>query len=235
MENRLNILIVVAMQEELDSIIAHLHSKFNTINRGNFTFYEGTYLTHKVWFILSGIGKVNATIHTQFMIDTCMPDLVINVGVAGALNSQLNFGDVVIADSLVQHDMDVSAFGIRIGQVPRINVFAFPSDYMLLQRINFSSLVNYPVHIGRIISGDQFIDDHENAINLAKQFDALACEMEGAAIGHTCYVNKTAVLVIRAVSDMAGAYGKGIHSFNELKEMAADRASSIVMVILKNI
>ena len=224
--------IICAMQEELDSVKKKLNLNCSELIERCFSVFVARYQTHELIFILSGIGKVNAAIHTQYIIDKFNIDYIINVGVAGSLVQDLHFGDVVIASDLVQHDMDVVVFGIALGQIPRMDVFSFASDEMLL---NLAKLIHgdgYQIQVGRIISGDQFIDNKDKVMFLVKQFNARACEMEGAAVAHVCHVNKVPFIVIRALSDMAGQSGEAIHSFNELKNMAADRSSIVIQQLL---
>ena len=227
--------IICAMQEELDSAINKLNLQCKTQEERGFSTYITTYQTHELIFILSGIGKVNAAIHTQYIIDKFDVDCVINVGVAGSLSQELSFGDVVIATDLVQHDMDVVAFGMSLGQIPRMDVFSFVSDENLLNAAKLLHVDGYKMQFGRIISGDQFIDNKDKVVFLAREFNAMACEMEGAAVAHACYVNRVPFIVIRALSDMAGQDGDAIHSFTELKDMSADRASLVIQQLLPHL
>ena len=226
--------IICAMEEELESITRSLGniSVTTTSNRG-FTVHTANYKNHDLVFILCGIGKVNAAIHTQYIIDTYMPKYIINVGVGGSLSPDLSFGDVVIANDLVQHDMDVSGFGLPLGQIPRMDVFAFTSDSDLLQKAATITSDEYKVVLGRIATGDQFIDDKQQADFIHNEFNAVACEMEGAAIAHVCYVNQVPFIVVRALSDMAGRDGAAVHSFEQLKEMTAKRSSNVVKQLLE--
>ncbi|MCC2645798.1 MAG: 5-methylthioadenosine/adenosylhomocysteine nucleosidase, partial [Burkholderiales bacterium] len=129
----MKIAIICAMLEELESTIASLGIVCNVNEYGPFAVYTANYNTHELIFILCGIGKVNAALHTQFIIDKFTPNYVINVGVAGSLKPELSFGDVVVANDLVQHDVDVTAFGIPLGQIPRMDIFAFKSNEYLLE------------------------------------------------------------------------------------------------------
>jgi adenosylhomocysteine nucleosidase len=227
------IAIICAMEEELNAIIKNTTTNYELIIQGNFVIYKMKYHNYLVYLTLSGIGKVNSAITTQYIINKFEINYVINVGVAGSLSENLKFGDVVIAEDLVQYDVDVTAFGLKMGQIPRMDVYSFPSDYQLIKN-NFDK-TNIEVKYGKIISGDKFIDDEAFATKLAIDFNAIACEMEGAAVAHTCFLNKIPVLIIRSISDFAGRKDKiAIHSFNELKEMAALKAGVIVDNILTN-
>ncbi|MCC2625435.1 MAG: 5-methylthioadenosine/adenosylhomocysteine nucleosidase [Burkholderiales bacterium] len=232
----MKIAIICAMQEELESIITSLGGECTVKQYGVFEVYTAKYNAHELVFILCGIGKVNAALHTQFIIDKFTPDYVINVGVAGGLTSELDFGDVVIAHDLLHHDMDVTAFGIPLGQIPRMDIFAFKSNDNLLDLAKGIATSDFKVHIGRIVSGDQFIEDIARASVIQTTFSALACEMEGAAVAHVCHVNQVPFLVVRALSDKAGTDDKSaVHSFDELKHMVAHRSSFIVQQILLKI
>jgi len=228
----MRVAIIAAMQEELDSIVAALNINLEQITEKHFVLHCGQYLTHEICLTLSGIGKVNAAMSTQYIIDKIKPDYLINVGVAGSLLPELTFGDVVIANDLVQHDVDATAFDLPLGQIPRLNVFAFPTDSKLVKKLNSMVATDYTIHVGRIVSGDCFIHHGDKAKQLAKHFNALACEMEGAAIGHVCYLNQVPFAVVRALSDMAGQDNSAVHSYNELKDMAARRAADVVHNLL---
>lgn len=228
----MKIAIICAMGEELDAIINGLHLK--TSNANNVT--TATYNNHELFLNLCGIGKVNAAMNTQKLISSNQFDYIINVGVAGNLSDTLNFGDVVVATDLVHHDMDVTGFDIPLGQVPRMDVFAFASDANLLKIAKNIVATDFQIAQGRIASGDQFVTDKNKAQFIHKEFNALACEMEGAAVAHVCHVNEVAFLVIRSMSDKAGnEEGHATHSYEEFKDMAAKRASFVVKEILNRV
>lgn len=227
--------IICAMQEELDSTISELKLQCNILHNKVFRVFISSYLTHELVFILSGIGKVNAAMHTQYILDKFEIDCIINVGVAGSLSKNCSFGDVVIATDLVQYDMNVTSFGLPLGQVPRMEVFSFPCSKSLLDSAKLiCTQVSYNMHFGRIVSGDQFVDSKSMTDHLVKEFNPLACEMEGASIAHVCYVNRVDFIVIRSLSDMAGQDNSiATHSFNELKEMAANRSANVIKNLLE--
>ena len=228
--------IICAMEEELSSIINALGINCTTTTYKDFNIYTGLYNSHELILILSGIGKVNAALHTQYLIDKHAPDYIINVGVAGGLSDDLNFGDVVIAEDLVHHDMDITHFGVPLGQIPRMDVFSFASNRKLINAAKHISHDSFRVVVGRIATGDQFIDSNKVATRIKTTFNAIACEMEGVAVAHVCHVNQVPFVVIRALSDKAGSDDKvAIHSFNELKDMSASRAALVVKELLAKI
>jgi adenosylhomocysteine nucleosidase len=228
--------IICAMEEELSSIVEILGLAPTLIAGSILSIYNAPYKNYELGLVLSGIGKVNAALTTQHLIDKFTPELIINVGVAGGLIAELTFGDVVVATDLVHHDMDVTKFGMPLGQVPRMENFSFPVAEELIRIVELIPLQEeFKVLRGRIVSGDQFIDDIERCNLIQQTFNAVACEMEGAAIAHVCHVNKVPVLVVRSLSDKAGNDGlEATISYVKLKEIAALRASSVVKHVLDN-
>ena len=225
------------MQEELDEIINNVQLQFKSIVSiagCDYQIYD--YKQNEIIMLVCGIGKVNSASATQILICTFKPDYIVNVGVAGGLSIDLSFGDVVVATDLVQHDMDVRSFGIPLGQIPRLDTFSFACDkYLVNVAMQTSKADKYKLVSGRIASGDQFIDDKNRAEFIHNEFNAIACEMEGAAIAHVCYLNKVPFVVIRSLSDMAGIDGVAMHSFSELKEVSANNAAQIVLHILESV
>lgn len=228
--------IICAMEEELAAINEELKlSTDQQLTKAGNVYTVCDCGEHTLVTVVSGIGKVNAAITTQALLDNFAVDAVINVGVAGSLTRELSFGDVVIAEDLVEHDFDITAFGVPLGQIARMDTFSFIADAKLNEVLKTVRLDGHEVRCGRIVSGDQFIDSGAKAEFLHNEFNALACEMEGAAIAHVCYLNQVPFTVIRSLSDMAGQDDQGIHSFNELKDMAANRAALVIKYLVENI
>lgn len=179
-------------------------------------FFMGTLLDREVVIVRSGIGKVNAAVCTQILIDDFNVDMVINTGIAGGVNSEINPGDVVISTDVLHHDVDTTVFGDEIGQVPRMDTYSFKADEKLVDvALKSASKMNeINVFSGRIISGDQFVADHSKITFFRDKFNAYAVEMEGAAIGHTCYLNNVPFVIIRSISDKAdGTAGMDYETF----------------------
>lgn len=198
----MKIAIIGAMEEEVKALLDDMEVK-ESISKANMKFYRGTLLKHEVEVVTCGIGKVNAAICTQIIADDFKPDKIINVGVAGALSEKLVPGDVVIGNSLVQHDMDVSCLGEKVGQIPRLDTFDFKCDEELVLKAKKASenLSTHNTYVGRIVSGDQFIYKLDKIKELSKEFEASACEMEGASIAQAAYLNNIPFVVIRSISD----------------------------------
>ena len=197
--------IIGAMEEE----VAHLKEAMQveeTVERAAMTFVKGKLDGKDVVVVRSGIGKVNAGICAQILADLFEVDTLINTGVAGSLDAALDIGDIVISTDAVQHDMDVSALGDPVGQIPRMDTFAFPADERLVQLADQANEeANPDIHTftGRVVSGDQFVSDGAVKERLVTQFQAKCTEMEGAAIAQAAYLNKISCVIIRAISDKA--------------------------------
>lgn len=196
--------IIGAMQEEVEILKNEMVVK-EEVNKASMTFYSGQLLNKEVVIVTCGIGKVNAAVCTQILIDNFSVEKVINVGIAGGLKENIYPGDIVVAKNLVQHDIDTTFFGDKLGQVPRMNTYDFVCDENLVN-VAKSAIMNVEgsnSFVGRIVSGDQFIHEAKKLIELNSNFDAFACEMEGASIGQVCHLNNTPFVVIRSISDNA--------------------------------
>lgn len=197
--------IIGAMDEE----VAKLKEQMEDVQvetRGTMDFYQGTMRGCPVVVVRSGIGKVNAAVCTQILADCYGVDRIINTGIAGSLNAKIDIGDIVLSTDTLEHDMDAVTFGYPLGQVPRMEVLAFEADEELrltAKKVCERVLPELKVFEGRVVSGDQFVSDQDKKNWLVEHFDGLCTEMEGAAIGHTAYLNGIPFLVIRAISDKA--------------------------------
>ena len=223
--------IIVAMQEELEVILQSL-DKEKTIERAGMEFHVGRYANRRVVAVICGIGKVNAALCTQVLISELQVDQIINIGVAGGLGHGIEPGDIVIADSLVQHDVDVTAFDLPKGQIPRLDVFDFKADaFMLKMAIQASKQITTQAHfVGRIVTGDQFVASPADAKRLHEDFQALACEMESASIAQVCHLNKTPFICIRSISDNANT---GAHmDFAQFTPIAVANASALLQTMI---
>ncbi|MDY5845937.1 MAG: 5'-methylthioadenosine/adenosylhomocysteine nucleosidase [Bariatricus sp.] len=197
--------IIGAMEEE----VAHLKEAMQVeeiVERAAMTFVKGKLDGKDVVVVRSGIGKVNAGICAQILVDIFGVDMLINTGVAGSLDAAIDIGDIVISTDALQHDMDVSALGDPVGQIPRLDTFSFPADERLVQLASAANEeANPDIHTftGRVVSGDQFVSDGAVKERLVNLFQAKCTEMEGAAIAQAAYLNKISYVIIRAISDKA--------------------------------
>ena len=197
--------IIGAMEEEV-SILKETMEIEETVSYAGMDFCKGKLCGRDVVIVRSGIGKVNAAICTQVLVDKFNVDVLINTGVAGSLDAQIDIGDMVISTDCVEHDVDASVFGDPIGQVPRMDTFSFPADPVLVGKAmaaNEAANPDIKTFTGRIVSGDQFVSSSEVKDRLVNLFHAKCTEMEGAAIAHAAYLNKVSCVIIRAISDKA--------------------------------
>lgn len=197
--------IIGAMDEEVAKIKEHME-QVEERAIASMNFLKGTVKGHPVVVVRSGIGKVNAAICTQILADVYGVDAVINTGIAGSLNADINIGDIVLSTDALEHDMDAVAFGYPVGQIPRMDTLSFTADEKLrkiaketCERVN----TDVSVFEGRVVSGDQFISDKAKKEWLVEKFAGYCTEMEGAAIAHAAYLNGIPFLIIRAISDKA--------------------------------
>ena len=197
--------IIGAMEEE----VAVLKEEMNVqevVTAASMDFYKGVLCGRDVVVVRSGVGKVNAAICAQLLVDRFGVEILINTGIAGSLDAQIDIGDIVISTDSLHHDMDATLFGDPPGQVPRMDTLAFPADQRLVElAVLANQEANPDIHTftGRVVSGDQFISSAEVKDRLVKQFHAKCTEMEGAGIAHAAYLNKISYVIIRAISDKA--------------------------------
>ncbi len=225
--------IIGAMDEELEILLKEMSLDRKEV-KANMVFNSGKIYNQQVIVVRSGIGKVNAAICTQILIDDFCVDKVINVGIAGGIGKETYPGDVVIADNLVQHDMDTSAFGDCIGQVPRLDTFDFKCDSELVNKAEYAceNIKDHKNFTGRIVTGDQFISDTKKIQWLNEKFEALACEMEGGSIAQVCHLNKIPFVVIRSISDNAN---NGAHmEYEKFAPIAIKNSTEILKNMLVN-
>ena len=197
--------IIGAMEEEVAALKEAMEIQ-ETVTKASMVFCKGILYGKEVVVVRSGIGKVNAGICAQILVDTFGVDVLINTGIAGSLDARIDIGDMVISTDAVHHDMDATVFGDPVGQVPRMDTLAFPADEALVEKAKAANeKANPEIHTftGRIASGDQFISSSEVKERIVNQFHALCTEMEGAGIAHAAYLNKVSYVIIRAISDKA--------------------------------
>jgi len=195
--------IIGAMDVEVTSLKEAANiSKTTTI--AAMEFCEGTLGGKNVVIVKCGMGKVNAGVCANTLINDFHCTKIINTGVAGSLDNQIDIGDIVVSVDAVQHDFNVEAIGFAKGEIPYTGLYAFPADEaMRAAAVKAVQEAAPEVHAfeGRICSGDQFISTKEQKETIISNFGGMCCEMEGAAIAQACYLNDTPYVVIRAISD----------------------------------
>lgn len=197
--------IIGAMDEEVAQVKEAM-SGVEIKEVAGMSFYMGMLGSRQVVVVRSGIGKVNAGLCSQILIDRFHVTAIINTGIAGSLRNEINIGDIVLSTDALQHDVDAGGFGYAEGQIPRMDTLSFPADEKLIELAKeCSSLVNSDIQTftGRVLSGDQFISDRGKKAWLIETFGGSCVEMEGAAIAQAAYLNHIPYLVVRAISDKA--------------------------------
>lgn len=226
--------IIGAMEPEV-ALLREQISEVTTHQSGGYTFYQGTLAGMPVVLVQSGIGKVAAALATALLIQQFKPAAVVNTGSAGGFDPELNVGDVVISTEVRHHDVDVTAFGYAMGQVPQMPA-AFVAHPKLIEAAeqSIAKLGFCNTKKGLIATGDSFICDPVRIATIRQQFPAmLAVEMEGAAIAQVCHMLNTPFVVIRSLSDIAGK--ESPQSFEAYLEVASKHSSAMVLELLQRL
>ena len=205
-ENSMSITgIIGAMEEEVNILKSKM--QVETINKkASMEFYKGTLNEKEVVIVRSGISKVNAAVCTQILVDDFKIDRVINTGIAGSLHNKINIGDIVISNDAMQHDVDATGFGYELGVIPRMETSVFKADEALItmaKKICEREIPEISAHVGRVVTGDQFISDRTVKERIETTFHGYCTEMEGASIAQVAYLNQIPFVVLRAISDKA--------------------------------
>lgn len=220
--------IIGAMDLEVDTLKSHL-TDVKITQKAGMQFYEGILNGTPTVVVRCGIGKVNAALCVQILVDIFEVTHLINTGVAGSLNAELNIGDILISRDALHHDMDVSALGYPLGEVPQMGRLEFPADPRMMELAKAScERVCSDIHAiyGRVVSGDQFISDGSLKDRLVSLFHGDCTEMEGASIAHGAYLNKLPFVIIRAISDKAD--GSAQMDYPQFEKAAAEHSAKLV-------
>ena len=192
--------IIGAVVEEAEAIKKEIKEIKETVISG-ISFFTGKFNDKDVVFVQSGIGKVNAAITATLLIEKFKVSEVIFSGVAGSLDERLKVGDVVIGRDIVQHDVDATAFGYKMGQIPQMKEWAFESNKELVEKAENINDFDHRIFFGRILTGDQFVSKKDVKIRLGKDFEALCVDMESGAVAQVCTRLGVKFLIIRSISD----------------------------------
>ena len=223
--------IIAAMNVEMESLRSHIENPvYETI--GGVAYVSGRLEGRDVVTAVCGVGKVFAALCAQAMILRYQPEYIINTGVAGTLTGQLSVGDVAISSGVVQHDMDTSPLGDPPGLLSGIDKIVLPADEALSGRLAVcAQRLGINTASGVIASGDQFVASAERKAFIVRQFGAIACEMEGAAVGQACYLSGVPFCVLRAISDSAD--GSSHMDFPAFTRMAAEQSVRLLLAFLR--
>ena len=228
--------IIGAIDEEIEKLLEQTEVS-STETMAKMVFHKGNLGGADVVIVKSGMGKVNTAICSQILISQYNVSLIINTGFAGALSPEVTIGNIVVSTEVVQHDFDVSPLGSPKGEILS-GLVALPTDKDIVNsacKVIKETLPDVRVFSGRICSGDQFISGKAAKERIINDFGGLCCEMEGAAVGQTCYLNNIPFLVIRAVSDAADEAAGWDFNFSVFQSSVADEFAKAIIKLLENI
>ena len=230
MSNKELIGIIGAMQVETEGLVAEMtETKTEVVSGVKFT--TGKLCGRDVVVATCGVGKVFAAICAEAMILRFGVTALLNTGVAGGLLPELEIGDVALADQVVQHDMNTTALGDPQGLLSGINIVEIAADQKMLKALcEATAELDFNGAVGTIASGDLFVAKASTKERIVSQFNAIACEMEGASIGHVAFVNGVPFAVLRVISDG----GDGME-FSEFVKIAADRSVKLTKKFLEQL
>ena len=219
--------VIGAMDVEVQEVLNNL-SNISTCQQNDFKIITGNIGKYKIVLSKSGVGKVASAVTTQFIIDKFKPDCIICVGIAGGLSSDLHTGDTVIAEKMIQHDFDVTAFGCSKGYMSNGIEPNKPTVYYSDKNLIKNFVSKYKnLKIGTIVTGDIFVTDLNLKRNLNKEFNADAVDMESAAIAQTAKRNNIPVIVLRTISDEIN------HNTNEYKQNKQSIAKIPALIVIE--
>ena len=224
--------IIAAMPEEVLAIKS-LIKDISIKKVFNLEFIAGKINGKDVVLAESGEGKANAARTTQALIDNFDIEYIINVGTAGSLNDNIEIGDIVIAEKLVQHDYDISVRGFEKGEICNYGKYSYSDSKLIENTKNVMQNLNedFNVFIGTIATGDIFVQDLNVKMKIKEEFNADCVEMEGAAIAQVCTLDKVPFIVIRGISDKPN--GSNSIDFRKYLEMACRRYTKFIDIFLK--
>ena len=196
------IAIMGAMPEEIEPLLAKVEN-VNRVEYANNSYYEATYKGKELVIAYSKIGKVFSSLTATILLEKFACEKLLFSGVAGAINPELKIGDLIIADGLCQHDLDIVAFGHPYGYVPEGEV-CIVSDVALRNIAKEVAKKNgLTLKEGVIATGDQFVANSDRKEWISKTFNADALEMEGASVAVVCNALNVPFFILRAISDTA--------------------------------
>lgn len=227
--------IIGAMNEEVIQLKGSM--KIEEIKQiGGYEFYKGSLLGKEIVLVECGIGKVNAAICSTLLISEFDVEKVLFTGVAGAINTGIDIGDIVVSTELIEHDFNATAFGYDYGVIPRMESSRFKSNDELVKLAKDVAVSNFgaeKVWEGIILSGDEFVASPEKIKWLRETFNGECTEMEGASVAHVCTVLDKPFVIIRSISDKAN-HDASVN-FDEFVKIAAHNSKMIIEGMLERI
>ena len=218
---------VATLKEKMENISVSTHAGSD--------YYEGCLEGCPAVVVQCGVGKINAAICAQILINLYNVTHIVNTGIAGSLCVDLDIGDLVISRDAIHHDFDLRFWNRPIGQVPGMDVIAFPADEALMDVAFAAAEAENPGHtkLGRVASGDQFICSKEQKDTIIANTGAICAEMEGASIAHTAYRNGIPFVIIRAISDKADDSAE--MDYPTFERIAAHRCANVTRGLAKSL
>ena len=221
--------IIVAMRKELDLLLHLLNNTSETVVDG-FTFYQGTIGMNPVVAMQCGIGKVNAAMGALTLINRFEPHRVINTGVAGGADKCVKVMDIVAARHVSYHDVWCGP------ESPLGQVQGLPLHYDAAPDLLAMVPSRNDIKVGLTCSGDQFIDSLEKVQAIKANFpEALAVDMESAAIAQVCYVRKVGFMSLRVISDSPGASNDNTQQYLDFWTEAPQHTFEVLIQIIQHI
>jgi len=226
--------IIGAMAVEVAALKEKMENMTVTVRTG-MEFAEGILEGLPAVVVQCGVGKVNAAMCAQILCDCFGVTHLVNTGIAGSLNADLDIGDLVVSRDAMYHDFDCVHFGYEMGRVPGMDVVAFPADETMMGYACAAAESVNPGHtkVGRIASGDLFVAEKGAKERIIEKTGALCTEMEGAAIAQTAYRNKLPFVILRAISDKADDSAE--MDYPTFEAIAADRCARVTLAMAKQI
>ena len=220
--------IVIAMEEEFQAIENKI-KEIKVHEEKGLKFFEAKIGEKECVIVKSGVGKVNAARTTQIMIDKFEVESIMNLGSAGAVNEDLEIGDIVIGEHVVQHDFDITAFGHSKGYITGVGNFVECEGkliYKFQKAIKNLEDKNYKIKMGIVATGDIFCTEVEMKEKIRTKFDADVVDMECAAIAQVAYLDEIPFVVVRSISDTPN--GENASTFEENLRLASKRCAEIL-------
>ena len=218
---------VALLKENMENMAVSTHAGME--------FCEGKLCGLDAVVVQCGVGKVNAAMCAQILCSVFGVTHLVNTGIAGSLNAQLDIGDLVVSRDAMYHDFDCVHFGYEMGKVPGMDVVAFPADKMMMDLAFAAAEAVNPGHtkVGRVASGDLFVARKETKEAIIEKTGAFCTEMEGAAIAQTAYRNRVPFVILRAISDKADDSAE--MDYPTFEAIAAQRCANVAMNLAKNL
>ena len=226
--------VIGAMAIEVEALKAKMTETKQTQKAG-MEFFEGVLEGLPVVLVVCGVGKVNAAMCVQVLCDCFNVTHIVNTGVAGSLNAELDIGDFVVSTEAMHHDFDCSCLGYAVGQVPGLQTHAFSADDELVNMAYNAAQSVHKDHVrkGIVASGDQFVSAKMQKEKIIENTKAICTEMEGAAIAHCAWRNGVPFVVIRAISDKADDSAQ--MDYPTFEAIAAKRCADVTLRLAREL